>query len=250
MIEYDEVVAAVLDTRSLSTQDPVTGKSWDRLPGTPVTAVTFLHSVTYSARLHCMSQSAPTVREAKRLATGRRIADQALELTARHGLEGWTMEDLAEAADVSRRTLFNYFPAKVDAIIGPVPVINPDAAAAFVAGRPHGRLVDDLRELARAILDEEDFDPATVQRRRDVLIANPRLLVTVHERFEQVTGELVDQILTREGPGFTRARARLLVRLLVAVFDACLVEVAEAPSDRSIAEMYDAAVTEARTLLA
>ena len=193
--------------------------------------------------------SAPSLREAKRLATARRISDCALALTADRGLEGWTMDDLAEAADVSRRTLFNYVPAKVDAIIGPRPVVNPEAVATFVAGGPHGRLLDDLRVLAGVILDEEDFDPATVQVRREILTTNPRLLLTVHERFEEVTGELVDQILAREGPGFGTHRARLLVRLLVAVFDACLIDLTDGPSGRSIAEIYDAAVTEARSLL-
>ena len=193
--------------------------------------------------------SAPSLREAKRLATARRISDCALALTADRGLEGWTMDDLAEAADVSRRTLFNYVPAKVDAIIGPRPVVNPEAVATFVAGGPHGRLLDDLRVLAGVILDEEDFDPATVQVRREILTTNPRLLLTVHERFEEVTGELVDQILAREGADFGTHRARLLVRLLVAVFDACLIDLTDGPSGRSIAEIYDAAVTEARSLL-
>ena len=196
-----------------------------------------------------VTTSAPTLREAKRLATARRISDCALALTADRGLEGWTMDDLADAAEVSRRTLFNYVPAKVDAIIGPPPEINPDAVATFVAGGPHGRLLDDLRVLAQAILDEEDFDPATVQVRRQILTTNPRLLLTVHERFEQVTGDLVDRILAREGADFGAPRARLLVRLLVAVFDACLIDLPDDPSGRSLAEIYDAAVTEARSLL-
>ena len=35
-----------------------------------------------------------------------------------HGLDGFTMEQLAERVGVSRRTLFYYFPAKDDAVLG------------------------------------------------------------------------------------------------------------------------------------
>ena len=193
---------------------------------------------------------ATTGREAKRLATARGISEHAMALTLDHGLEGWTMEDLAVAAGVSRRTLFNYVSAKVDALIGPPPVLNPEAVATFVAGGPHGSLLDDLLVLAHAILSDEDIDPSTVRRRRELLTTTPRLLVMVTERFEQVTRDLTEQILAREGAAFGVHRARLLVRLLVAAFDACLDEVAERPAERSILEAYDDVVAEARRLLA
>ena len=67
--------------------------------------------------LHCVRQSA-TTRAGRRRATAYRISVCARSLTEQHGLDGFTMEDLAEAAGVSRRTLFNYFPGKVDAVLG------------------------------------------------------------------------------------------------------------------------------------
>ena len=39
-------------------------------------------------------------------------------LADERGFDGFTMEDLADAAGVSRRTLFNYFPGKADAVLG------------------------------------------------------------------------------------------------------------------------------------
>ena len=61
-----------------------------------------------------------------------RITLTAQRLTDERGLDGFTMDDLAEAVDVSRRTLFNYFPGKVDAVLGPDP-------------RPRRRGLRDLR---------------------------------------------------------------------------------------------------------
>ncbi|WP_205471703.1 TetR family transcriptional regulator [Nocardioides sp. SYSU D00038] len=198
-----------------------------------------------------MSESAATGLVARQAETRRRIRWSAAELTRERGFEGWTMDDLAAAVGVSRRTLFNYFEAKVDAVLGPVPVFPETALATFLAGGPTGVLVDDLRELAKSILEDDDLDRRVVEVRREVFLGNPRLLVTVHERFEQVTGDLVDHILAREGAEFGVHRARLLVRLLVALFDGCLVHLSETPTeDRPVVELFDAALAEARRLLA
>jgi AcrR family transcriptional regulator len=54
--------------------------------------------------------------ERKKEETHNRIIDAALELFHRQGLEATTMEQIAEAADVAKGTLYNYFSAK-EAII-------------------------------------------------------------------------------------------------------------------------------------
>ena len=46
------------------------------------------------------------------------IQRKAIDLTLERGLAGFTMQELADAADVSRSTLFNYFPSKADAVLG------------------------------------------------------------------------------------------------------------------------------------
>jgi AcrR family transcriptional regulator len=206
-----------------------------------------------------VTHSAIVGREARRRETSRRIVRRAAELTRDRGLDGWTMDDLAEAADVSRRTLFNYFPNKIDAIIGPVPEFPAEAIETFRAGGPHGRLMDDTRVLAHAILDDKqhDLERGTEQLRREILIANPRLLVTVHERFEELNVALVEHILVREGRDFGAERARLFIRLLIALFDACLHAIStelppDAPTDarpRPLTEVFDEALDDARLLI-
>lgn len=174
------------------------------------------------------------------------------ELTLEHGLDGWTMEDLAAATEVSRRTLFNYFPGKVDAVIGPMPEFPQDALDLFRRQGPTGVLIEDCRVLARSILDEEQFDSRDLALHRQVLVTNPRLVLLAHERFEQVAGELVGHILAREGAEFGVRRAALLVRLMVALFDSCMTTLADhdVPLDRPVADVYDESVQLARELLA
>jgi AcrR family transcriptional regulator len=56
----------------------------------------------------------PGLRERKRQQTWGLIAQTARRLFQEHGFDAVTVADIARAADVSRKTVFNYFPTKED----------------------------------------------------------------------------------------------------------------------------------------
>ncbi|HEV2451878.1 MAG TPA: TetR family transcriptional regulator [Streptosporangiaceae bacterium] len=68
-----------------------------------------------------------SLRERKKLATRRALRRVALTLAAERGWANVTVEDIAEAANVSPRTFFNYFPSKEAVLFGS----DPDKAAAL-----------------------------------------------------------------------------------------------------------------------
>jgi len=68
-----------------------------------------------------------TLQERKRRVTRDHIERVALQLFAQRGYEGTTIEDIAEAAGISGRTFFRYFPAKEDVVFAD----HPDQLARF-----------------------------------------------------------------------------------------------------------------------
>ena len=193
--------------------------------------------------------TAPSGRAARRLATELRITRCAQVLAEAHGLDGFTMEDLASSAAVSRRTLFNYFPGKLDAVLGPVPVLREETRATFLAGGPHGCLVDDLATLAHELLDgrSDTLNREDVARITTLLTTTPRLLTAVIERFDAFVGGFVDLIVEREQGRVDAFHARLLVRLLVTVFESAIAMLIDG-DERPVPELFDQTLAAAREL--
>lgn len=213
-----------------------------------VTVVTFVHFLVNSARMHFVSESA-TSRQAKRLQTERRICRCAQQLTEERGLDGFTLDELAQRAEVSRRTLFNYFPSKLDAVLGPAPNLPDEARATFLAHGPHGDLLDDLSEIAREIFESHDVEREDLERAKRVIVNEPRLVLIAHDRFEAVLETFTDLIVEREGDRITTPEARLLIRLLVAIFEVSMRDFV-CGDQRPVLELFDENIHAARRLLA
>jgi AcrR family transcriptional regulator len=59
----------------------------------------------------------PGLRDRRRTRTRRMIQDEALRLFAEKGYEQTTVEDIADAAAISPRTFFRYFPTRADVVL-------------------------------------------------------------------------------------------------------------------------------------
>jgi AcrR family transcriptional regulator len=198
--------------------------------------------------MHSMTESA-TTREGRRRETSYRISACAQVLTEDRGLDGFTMEELAESAGVSRRTLFNYFPSKIDAVLGDVPELSAEGLERFRARGAGSNLVHDLRELAGELLDDPRLNREDAARARRVLLGNPRLLSAAHDRFLVMTANIVEEIRARDGAAFDARGTQVAIRLLCALFDAALDSFLSDPDEQNLAQAYDDVLGAARQLL-
>ncbi len=77
------------------------------------------------------------LRARKKRATENAIETASVELALELGFENVTIEAICDRADVSRSTLFNYFPSRDAAIVGrPIPVLEGAEAEAVLAQVP------------------------------------------------------------------------------------------------------------------
>jgi AcrR family transcriptional regulator len=200
-----------------------------------------MHSVFKSA---CRDRRAENRRE-----TSLRINTCAQRLTDERGLDGFTMEDLAAAAGVSRRTLFNYFPGKLDAVLGPWPDLAETDIDRFRAGGPDRDLLADLRSLLRPLLESDLTQPDDLALGYRVVRSEPRLVAAMHDRHEHISEQLVQHIAAREGPAFEAQRARVALSLLASIFDSALQGALHDPRQRPVIFHFDNALQTARSLL-
>lgn len=114
----------------------------------------------------------PSLRERKKAETWIAIHEAAASLAQQRGLEQATVEVIAEAAGVSPRTFFNYFPTKEDAVLGlREPVLDPVESARLTgASDLLGQVTLLLVSVARSAMGCTD-----ALRRRELLQRYPNL---------------------------------------------------------------------------
>ncbi|MFI6794716.1 TetR/AcrR family transcriptional regulator [Streptosporangium canum] len=92
----------------------------------------------------------PGLRERKKLQTRKLISDVASGLFMRHGFDNVTVAEVAEAAGVSTKTVFNYFPRKEDLFLDRFPEAA-ELITRAVRERPEGE--EPPAALRRLLLD-------------------------------------------------------------------------------------------------
>lgn len=87
------------------------------------------------------------LRELKKHKTRKLIADTACGLFVARGFSHVTVADVAEAAGVSEKTVFNYFPTKEDLFFDELPAIEAALVAAVREREPDESVLSALRRL-------------------------------------------------------------------------------------------------------
>jgi AcrR family transcriptional regulator len=87
------------------------------------------------------------LRESKKLRTRQEIADRAMQFFAQRGFDHVTVAEVAAAAGVSEKTVYNYFPTKEDLFFDEVPAREAALVAAIRERREGESILAALRGL-------------------------------------------------------------------------------------------------------
>ncbi|AXL13088.1 TetR family transcriptional regulator [Microbacterium foliorum] len=151
------------------------------------------------------------MRDLRKRETIRSLTDIARRLTVDHGFSGFTVEDVCAEAGISRRTFFNYFESKENAVFG-FTEIDPrllELEEEFVM--MEGDLLDDFVAIMLrrwALLDPLSDAPALMS----VIENEPRLLRGAFERLAENERRDVALIVRREGES-EMLRAEVVVHM-------------------------------------
>jgi AcrR family transcriptional regulator len=139
------------------------------------------------------------LRERKKLATRVALHEAALRLVAERGLEHVAVDDIAERADVSPRTFFNYFASKDDAVLGLDPASTAHMVESLRARPAEESPVQALRAVARAQAAEMAEETELWPLRLRVIETHPALLARLAASFGQSERAMAAAIAERTG---------------------------------------------------
>ncbi|TDE45312.1 TetR family transcriptional regulator [Nonomuraea mesophila] len=160
------------------------------------------------------------VRELKKRETRRRIAETALRLFAVHGFDVVTVAEVAKAAGVTEKTVFNHFETKEDLVYSEDRAFEAELLES-VRTRPAGEPA--LAAAGRFLLGRYrrlTIDPASGERARmfATLVASSPALRTrerrIHSRYADALCALIAE---EQRAGAGDLRPRLLAEALMAV---------------------------------
>ena len=140
------------------------------------------------------------LRERKKQQTRDEIARAAMKLFTKRGFDAVTVAEVAEAAGVSEKTVFNYFPAKEDLVL-------PDGHQRWyplidaIRERPAGAtIVQPFRDATHAFLDQVAYgDVEEIVARPRLVMASPALRDRLFVWWEKEAGLLAPVIAEAAG---------------------------------------------------
>jgi AcrR family transcriptional regulator len=159
---------------------------------------------------------ADTLRERTRRAVRAEIAETAVALFAERGFDETTVEDIARAVGMTKRSFFRYFPTKEDAVFAGTEVLVEQVVADLEA-RPAG---EDpwacLHQVLRHWQDRIHSSAAELAGER-LIASTPALRARLHQKRELWRQAARDVLVSRGG--LDEFSADLLTNAATAVLD-------------------------------
>jgi AcrR family transcriptional regulator len=184
-----------------------------------------------------MTSSAPSsLREVARNAVRDEVVRAAWELFVEHGFEATTVEQIADAAGMSRRTFFRYFAGKDELILDKLLEVGERVAAALAA-RPKAEAAwPALRAALDVVVTAQDDHPEPSRRLGRLLRDEPGTRATMEERRRRWT-EALGPLVAERLPDHCTTAGRAVAGAALACYDAATDAWVDAPQSRLAAHL-------------
>lgn len=144
------------------------------------------------------------LRERKKLETAKRIIRTAIALFSERGFDNVSVQEIADASDVSKMTVFNYFGTKEDLVFWPMEEHFGDAARAVRERQPGESAVDAVRRQFLEMVQTRD--PAVglhsepfARQLRELVMGTPVLMERAFLAAQKGTRDLAAHLAEETG---------------------------------------------------
>jgi AcrR family transcriptional regulator len=155
-------------------------------------------------------ERSPPARVQRRRTQAALIERTALALFAEHGFDSVTIEQIAEASAISRRTFFRYFASKEEVLLGDDRRYE-DALAGTLEDVTQKPVLSALRRSLIALAVDSSQDNEATQSRLMLFSQSPQTMAAASERGRTYRQRLTPLLATRLGLEETDIRAMLIV---------------------------------------
>lgn len=176
------------------------------------------------------------LRAATREVVRRKLSDIALDLFVEQGFDAVTIEQVAEGAGISARSVYRYFPTKEDLVIDPPGPYGEFVTEALKARPADEGIMTSLHASYAALMGTREQD------RRDkvgmyLLSRSPSLRARNIEKHEHWAEMLTPVVSSRLTGADAHIRARALVQSSLAAFTLALTTWGEPDEERTVQEL-------------
>jgi AcrR family transcriptional regulator len=161
------------------------------------------------------------LRERKKLRTRAAIQKEALRLFLKKGYEETTIEDIAEAVEISPSTFFNYFPSKEAVVFQDDldPLIIAELNAQPLGVKPIAALRLAMKKVMGGLSQADD---ALIRERIELVTTTPALRAAMFNEFADLIDQIAVPIARRSGKSpkdfAVRNMAGALLGVLIAAY--------------------------------
>jgi AcrR family transcriptional regulator len=182
------------------------------------------------------------LRERTRRAVRAELADIALRLFAAQGFDQTTVDEIAQAAGLTKRSFFRYFPAKEDAVFGGVDVTG-EQVVDDIRARPGDE--DPWHSLHQVLRRWQQQIHASEQALASLRLieSTPSLRARLHEKRAHWRQQVSDALRQRPGGGLDMFTADLLTNAATAALDTVSGEWLRSGGNADLAVLLDRAFT-------